>query len=439
MKNQQTLKIFLVLILSTAYIFSFSHFGVSAYDYLRHAGELGENTKIGSIDVSGKTKQEITDLLVKASEQWKKHTKIEIAYKESKVTLSNDIYTFQMDATGSQVKSEQSQLAVVDLDSEALIYQLQASFGIESESIDLASLTTDLLNHAKQLSEGSYSYQLENYVTKDVSVAKTIAISKVNVGSSSKQMKELISLMNSLEIKGQSQFSLLAKMDEKEGQRFDVDVWSRLATAIYEVILPTDFTIIERNISDELPSYAKLGMEASINPFLNHDLVFANVNDQAYKIDLALRGKELIVSLRGPSFLHKYEIIKSKEQRYTPKTIKQYNSQLPPNTMKVTEAGKEGMAIKMTRKVVTRKGETIKTEEIADDFYPPVHRVEVHSLKVIVNPEAVENPDVSNSDENTSINSDTSKTNSKDQTETQNNGTNSDKTTANSTDQKGTK
>ena len=57
MKNQQLLKIFLVLILSTAYIFSFSHFGASAYEQLTHVGEFGENTKIGSLDVSEKIKK----------------------------------------------------------------------------------------------------------------------------------------------------------------------------------------------------------------------------------------------------------------------------------------------------------------------------------------------------------------------------------------------
>ena len=225
-------------------------------------------------------------------------------------------------------------------------------------------------------------------------------------------MKELTTLIKTLEIKGQSQFSLLAKMEELAGKSYSSDVLSRLATAIYEVILPTNFTILERNISEELPSYAELGVEASINPSLNHDLVFSNTNDMTYQMNLAVKGNQLEVSLIGPSFLNKYEIIKSKEQRYTPKTIKQYSAQLPTNTMQVVEEGKEGMEIKVTRKVITNNGKIIKTEELSDDFYPPVHRVEVYSLIVPIIPEETVNPDTNTTGENNNSASDTTGTDS---------------------------
>lgn len=403
--NQQLLKIFLVLILSTVYIFSFSHFGASAYKQLTHVGEFGENTKIGSLDVSGKDKKEITELLVAASESWKQNTILEIVYKEEKVELSNDMFTFQIDETVSRLQSGQTHIVGVNIDSDALEYQLQsASFLSRNDSVNLEVLINDILNYATKLSEGNHSLHLENYVKKDDSASKTIAKANVAVGSYSEQMKELSSTIKSFEIKGQSQFSLLAKMEELSGSSYSAEVLSRLATAMYEVILPTNFTVLERNISEELPSYADLGVEASINPSLNQDLVFSNVNDMSYHLDLTVKGKQLEVSLIGPSFLNKYEVSKSNRQSYTPKIIKQYSSQLPTGSMQVVEEGKEGMGIKVTRKTITSNGEIIKTEELADDFYPPVHRVEVYSLEVPVVPE--ESVEIESEDIEENVNSD---------------------------------
>lgn len=82
MKNPQMLKIFLVFILSTAYIFSFSHFGASAYNQIfKDQGQFGDNTTIGSLNISGKSKQEASTLLTNAAEKWAEKTVLDITYK----------------------------------------------------------------------------------------------------------------------------------------------------------------------------------------------------------------------------------------------------------------------------------------------------------------------------------------------------------------------
>ena len=124
-------------------------------------------------------------MLVAASEQWKQNTTLEIVYKEAKVELSNDIFTFQIDETVSRLKSGQNHIVAVVIDRDALMYQLQAaSISLEASSVNLDELTKDLTVHAQQLTEGTYSFSLENYVKKDESASKTIAIAKVDVGSS---------------------------------------------------------------------------------------------------------------------------------------------------------------------------------------------------------------------------------------------------------------
>lgn len=39
------------------------------------------------------------------------------------------------------------------------------------------------------------------------------------------------------------------------------------------------------------------------------------------------------------------------------------------------------MIVKVVRETHTEEGELVKTEVLSEDFYPPVHRIEVHPLE----------------------------------------------------------
>ncbi|MFJ7851011.1 VanW family protein [Peribacillus sp. NPDC097206] len=409
MKNPQMLKIFLVFILSTAYIFSFSHFGASAYNQIfKDSAQFGENTTIGSLDIEGQSKREVSTLLSEATEKWTQNTVLGITYKEGQMTVDNGIFNFQREKTVVSLLSGKKNKAVVSVDKDSLLEDLyDMSLSLASTTLDIDRLANDLAVSAEFLTEGTKTLELENYIDGDVGEDEVIAEATVNVGDAATAIKELIPLIQPMEVKGETQFSLLQKMSELEGKKYNSDTLSRLATAIYGVVLPTNFTILERNISDQLPGYAKLGFEAHIDSEIGHDLVFANTNDHAYRVELQVEGKKLKATLKGQSFLNSYEVKTNDEKRYTPKTIKQYSDELAPAAMQVKKEGKDGITVKVLRRIESSSGDLQETETVSEDFYAPIHRIEVYGLElteVIPPPSDSDNEDASDTeDENTEI------------------------------------
>ena len=90
----------------------------------------------------------------------------------------------------------------------------------------------------------------------------------------------------------------------------------------------------------------------------------------------------LVVSLQGPSFLQQYKITTQDQQNFKPKTIVQFNPELSSTQKIVEKEGKEGQSIKVVREIYSENNELIQKESISEDFYPPVHQVEVHGLIV---------------------------------------------------------
>ncbi|MFJ7637419.1 VanW family protein [Peribacillus sp. NPDC097225] len=406
MKNPQMLKIFLVFILSTAYIFSFSHFGASAYNQIfKDSAQFGENTTIGSLDIEGRSKREVSTLLSEATEKWTQNTVLGITYKEGQMTVDNGIFHFQTEKTVVSLLSGKKNKAVVSVDKDSLLEDLyDMSLSLASTTLDIDKLANDLAVSAESLTEGTKTLELENYIDGDVGEDEVIAEATVNAGDAAMAIKELVPLIQPLEVKGETQFSLLQKMSELEGKKYNSDTLSRLATAIYGVILPTNFTILERNISDQLPGYAKLGFEAHIDSEIGHDLVFANTNDHAYRVELQVEGKKLKVTLKGPSFLNSYEVKATDEKRYTPKTIKQYSDELAPDAIQVKKEGKDGITVKILRHIESSSGDLLETEILSEDFYAPIHRIEVYGLQlteVPAPPSDSDNEDAPVEDENT--------------------------------------
>ena len=67
-RNKQSIKLFLILVLGSVYIFSFSHFGAFAFDaFFNKNDSYDEGTMVGNVDISGKTKLEASKLL---NEKW---------------------------------------------------------------------------------------------------------------------------------------------------------------------------------------------------------------------------------------------------------------------------------------------------------------------------------------------------------------------------------
>jgi hypothetical protein len=192
-------------------------------------------------------------------------------------------------------------------------------------------------------------------------------------------LQAFLSANSKIELPADSSFSLLDFLKKQKLETVSADVLSIIGTGIYQAILPTNFTIEERNTGSELPAYAALGDEAKVDFAQSMDLAFSNPNNTKCTLEFQLSGNSLTVSLKGVKLPYEYKIAKKNEQKLTPKTVVQFSPLLTTGQTAVKNPGKNGQTIEVYRQ--TYKGDIlVKSELIANDYYPPEYRVEVHSL-----------------------------------------------------------
>lgn len=187
-----------------------------------------------------------------------------------------------------------------------------------------------------------------------------------------------------IDLPANAEFSLLDLAKKEQLETLSSDTLSVVATGIYQAILPTNFTVDERNISSGLPSYAKLGFEAKVNTAENEDLDFLNPNPTTYVLDLKQSGSSLIVALKGEKLPYDYKIITREVQQIQPQTITQYSPMLSAGQTMVTASGQNGQTAEVYRDSY-QGGILVNSEFLANDYYPPDDRVVVQSLAVPAN------------------------------------------------------
>ncbi|TWE02561.1 VanW like protein [Neobacillus bataviensis] len=377
----QFLKLLFVLFFSTAFIFSTSHFGAKAYEQLANLdGNYSEETKIGNIDVSGKTAAEAASLLEKQYLDWMKNTKFTFQFSDKTVPMDLNLFYLDKKTTINSIKDGQSTPIYLSLDLMQLQEQLSILFPeLNSEEVNFTKLKTNLESSASPLQNGeqtfnlSKDFMLANAVDKDVVISETVLkLNEVPNG-----LQAMVEKNPEIKVAEGATFSVL---DFAKNQKInDPFLLSILGTGIYQALLPTNFTIVDRNISSTLPNYAGLGFEARVSPDKNMDLIFINPNKTSYAIVMAIKDNQLSVSLKGEKLLYNYKISKKDEQSLKPKTIVQYSPLLKSGNTVVKAAGADGKYVKVYRDVYQGE-QLLKTEFISEDYYSPAYRVEIHSL-----------------------------------------------------------
>lgn len=342
-------------------------------------GKFSEGTTIGSLDVSEKTDEEVKSMLEQKYVDWLKEESIKLQYGEITATL--DLNQFHLDAqqTVDSIKDGQKNTAFFTIDKQKVVEQLGLLFPqLESNDFDLDKLISSLSQTASLFQEGYHIFNLYNdYLIASQKKDSVLNTAVINLNEIPNELQIFIEKNPEIELKKEATFSLL-ELAKKQNMK-DTYTLNVLASGIYQAVLPTNISIVERNISSSLPDYASLGYEAKVNQSRNVDLILANPNKVKYTFDLQLENGQLIVTLKGQKFAYNYKISTKDEQRLKPKTIVQYSPLLLPGKTKVQTIGTEGRIIKVYRDIY-QGGSFIKSELISEDYYPPTYQVEIHGL-----------------------------------------------------------
>lgn len=381
-KNQQFVTLFVVLLFSTAFIFSFSHLGVQVFaNFSNTDGTFSNGTYIGALDVSGKSKNEAIQLVDEKYGEWMKGTKITLEYQEKNVPL--DLQTFHLDSnqTVDSIKDGQKNTASMTIEKEKVKEQLQQLYPqLNESSFNMDKLIVALSQIASKFEIGTYNldlyrdYLLAGQVKNDEVISKAEIVLKEEPAD----LGNFIEKNSKIEIPGNSTFSLLNFVKEKKF-KLNLETQNLLSTGIYQVILATNFKIVERNIGNTIPEYSSLGLEARVNFDQNEDLVFTNPNKGKYFVELKQENNYLKVTLKGEKLLYNYKISIKGQQKFKPKTIVQYSPLLIPGKTLIQNNGKDSQLVKVYRDVY-QGNQLINHDLISEDYYPQVYRVEIQSL-----------------------------------------------------------
>lgn len=232
--------------------------------------------------------------------------------------------------------------------------------------------------------------EVENDIDQIVKVDEGNLVSQ-SVINNLKDESEIVKWINEFDevhIPANKPFSLLSFLSESgTSTKYSNEALSIIATGIYSTILSSNFEIIERHISDQLPNYAAFGFEAMIENE-KKDLIFNNVNPHDYKLVFSFKDHEFNVQLIGHELQQSIQVIVEEEKSLEPKIIRQFDSTLSKGNKIVKQKGISGQIGKIYR-IISEVGVLDEKVKVAEDYYPPIHIIEAHSILV---PESPQNP-----------------------------------------------
>jgi hypothetical protein len=377
MKITFGLRINLVILLSTFLIFSFSHYGVLAFEKIvTKSSQFSENTWIGPENVSGLEKANALQLLTNRVSDWQANNIIQLFYLDQSVPFPIENIHFMIDESLQHAKSGSKNEMLINIEEESLNTALE-NFTTSSlnDELDVEKLKLDILSIANSFETGKIEINLGDYLlspVKQTSIIHTITIPT--------QEMNLENFGATIFLEPKSTFSLLGFLEKQGFMELDKYSLGLLSSGIYQAILPTNFQILERHIGLELPEGISAGFEAKIDSRLQMDLAFYNPNEDEYTIEIYSDESTLILDVVGVPFQYQYKIVENGLQEFAPKTIKQYSPLLEPGYSTIKRKGQKGLYIELSRFVKDSDDVIIEQHLISKDYYPPVHQVQVFGL-----------------------------------------------------------
>lgn len=379
-------KLSVFFVLCSIYVFSFAHLGAFAYDRLLSPNQaFPEGTKIGNVDVSTLSYAKAEEELHIKIEDWKENQSMTLSYMDTVIPLESKLFHFDLAASIERATQEGETPLLVNYEG---LDSLLSSNEVNTSMLDLEGLGEEIMEHAANLDETDESLPIEDFFIQSDSI-EILSEIKMEGITSTPGLQNLFDTYEEIELEGTSSFSLLTFLNEEAFTGMSNQELSTFASYLYQLILPTNFEMIERHQGRELPVDIDLGFEAYVNQDQGDDFIFTNPNDDVYKIILNRQGDSYSLALTGAEMPYTVSVDRRNEQTFKPKVIKQYSPYLNKGEVKVKEEGLNGMKIEVWRSFESKNGELLKEERISEDFYLPVFKEEIHSMKdyVVERPE----------------------------------------------------
>ncbi|MGG3957269.1 VanW family protein [Bhargavaea massiliensis] len=371
MRQIVSLKLFFTLLITVSYLLASTKVATWAYESFVSGDKFAEGTMIGPIDVSNRSYEEAHEQINQKVNEWKQSATVTLVLEGKKVTVQTNHFTFHIEESMKQAVSGKRTPLLVSVDGQALQDAI-SSIGASSDWIDVEKVKNQLERAAASLTSAQLS--LQQYVREDMQQETVLSQATIPLHEELRVMSQTTIVVEPKQV-----FSVL-DFFKKQGLGISKEAMTLFASALYEAIIPTNFEVVERHTSAVLSNGVKAGFEAAVEQN-KRDFIFFNPNDRAYTFEWKMEGDQMQVTLIGSPFIYQYALKTGPIEYYDPKTIVQYSALLKPNEKRMKEEGKKGMLIRLYKEVYDRNRTLVETVLVSEDFYPPIHRVEVRGLR----------------------------------------------------------
>lgn len=377
-QNQNKMGMLLILFFTLILYFTvFSFYGGRLFDQVFLADTVfDEGTFIGTEKVDEMTDAETVHMLNEKVEAWQQEAAIKLKYVEKEAEMSTGLISFQVEESVGQAADSQKNPLIASISPDDLAEELKRkmpAIGV-ADQLDMDMLAADLSDIADYLKTGESVVDLSLYLPEEVRSSK---VAEVVADGMDDAATDFIKANPTIPIKNSSSVSFNSWV-EPAGDKISEKSLNILSSSLYRLVLKTNFDIMEKNQSTELPDYIELGYEASIDKAKKQDFVFFNRNDHSYAINWTVTNGKLYGALTGLPFYYTYSPELKNKETLKAKTVLHFSPLLDYGTMRVEQYGESGMMIDLFRNRL-EGSEKRESEQVAADFYPPVHQIELYS------------------------------------------------------------
>ena len=385
-----------ILVILTSFLFYIWSSNFTPLQQQVQAESEDSGSTIGGQEVDSLKKDEIISLLNSKILEWKQNP-IVLTGNNTNLTIKPEWFSFDVETSVNQYFNQVDMPWYVFWESAPSVHiPLQFSMNPEITSLieEKAQLNTEetlsnIINHV-----GILSIEPIETVALDFSVfeSERIAFDVENITINSSGLTNIVSALNEQVIGSGEVFSLLERLS---GLNLDANEESAdfVASVLYNVLLQTDFEIVERHSQGIIPGYLEPGVEVEIRKNTNIDLKFVNKNNTPAILKVQIKGTELLVEIYSvPSEMEATYRVTDRVE-IEPRTIYRYSADLKVGNEKLVQEGKPGLRVSVYRTISEKSGPFEKEELISQDFYPPVNRVILKSSLVPETP-TVTDPDL---------------------------------------------
>lgn len=369
--------VFSILLINTSIILAITYGGNVLRSIFNSEHTFKEGTSIGSIAVDGMSKDQAFSKLADQVNEWKSATEILLHYENETVQVPIQYFRFDEKKSAFNAKSGNANQLDVTLREEALQGLVNA---IKPKDIlldfDTTRLTDSLLDYSRELAIGLHQVDISQYVIPLETKEKNKLISQTSrTFTKEMNIQSWIEKMGVVEINSEEIISVMELLDIKDkeltpGERIDINF---ITSLMYETTLKSNFEIIERHISRELPETIEQGFEAILVPN-EKDFIFKNPNFASYELKFAIDNNTLTISLYGVPLPHHYKL-RTDVKRLKPRIVVQFNQNLHPSAEKRLNQGEDGYLIYVHRDQYTLDDLKVKSMEVSKDYYAPKPKI----------------------------------------------------------------